>query len=542
MKTGESRSTCELSTPIAGSLTRLAQRVADRLVSAATGGARRRSSRRASAFRPSVEVAPARAGSGARRRAAAWRQRARSGGSFAGGRRERRLGDQRLDGERVEAPRPAQVVRALRAQWRASYARSTSRAESHGGANASSATAIRPMPPAARLRAGMLRSTVDRGADADDDERGQPDGRNRPDPVATGMHGEVRACAERAGGEQRVASEPSDGDERQHARREDEQQPPIARSRSTRRARASASAAASRALAVAEVGGVGQPWPPIPDDGMPLELVERDAPEVVAVRAELAEVARRRSPVSRCLNASHASCVHRTGWSTVATKRPTPASSADGEQREHGDPGDPASPGSDTRESPIGEGIDDADDGGDRSQHERDRPAWRTAPPNAAPSARNGSVSAQRRARRARPRWHVGTRSRKRVERDGEDDDRRHRERDAAALALRADPEREHRRRAAERDPAEHGVEPALGGQRDRRPERDERHRRLAVPVRDREVEPAGVVEQVGLAAAAQSHGRGERERRQADRRRRSPPSRSAAERSVTSGVTNATA
>ena len=106
---------------------------------------------------------------------------------------------------------------------------------------------------------------------------------------------------------------------------------------------------------------------------MTLELVPGDAPEVVAIRAERAEVARRRTRPGRAFRkSSQRSCVARTGWSTAAKKPTTTGQQRCADEAEH-DSSRPDSRRVRDAKPPVDQCVHEADERADACEHERDR-------------------------------------------------------------------------------------------------------------------------------------------------------------------------
>ena len=169
-----------------------------------------------------------------------------------------------------------------------------SREESHGGANASTATADCGNRHAGRGETRERFGVVARAGRPQEHEEGQADGRDRPDPVGRGVDQEVgrRREAGRCGEVAAPGSASGDHDEGSQRRRA-AAGTRRRRARSGRRARTSAPARASRRCDARRGRRGPNPRSPIPASGWCPNSCKRDAPEVVAVRAEAAEVGRR---------------------------------------------------------------------------------------------------------------------------------------------------------------------------------------------------------------------------------------------------------
>ena len=182
---------------------------------------------------------------------------------------------------------------------------------------------------------------------------------------------------------------------------------------------------------------------------------------------------------------------------------------------------------------PVGEGIRETGERADTRQHERDRAGA------AYGVVERLSLGAERLRQRFRSQDaehgddSCGHEQPQSPTRNGKHDDRGHGECDAAALALRSQPETRHGRRSAQRERADREMHVLPRRQREGGPEGDECQRRLAVPVRDREVQAAVEVQELRIALLAQPHGRpdGERAEAEDDDDRCSQPIRRSAER-----------
>ena len=423
-------------------------------------------------FSPGVEIARGRAGSGARSPAGCFATARASGGVPPARSDECRLcevADRRTADPAVapsaDRPRP-------RAQVGASYARSTRRDESHGGANANEGRrARRRCRPGIATRPATRRPVL-RERDADDDERRQADRGDRPHPVATCVDGEVCRRAERAGSQERASCTPADGDEEQQRPPSDhEQEADDARSRSSA---SSSSGVGAHAVSRRSFRGRDTRRPSRtaadPRERVTLELVPGHPPEVVAVRAERPKWLDADASRSTFLNSSQRFASRAPGG------RPTQRSCRHRPVRRYADETEDDPP----RRNPAPRSKREA---AGRRAHIRDRrvtpmPARtsvtcrhaRTASSNACPSVRYGSVSGsaanarehgddsrrheqpQARCPRRRTRRSLTPRARRR--------------RPCSVSPARGTPSR----RAAQRERADRRVELAVGRERDSRP------------------------------------------------------------------------
>ena len=290
----ESRSTWELRTPIAMSLARSPERDADRLVSREEA-ARGRAARGARPPSARHRGTRARAGSRALSLAAASRRPARAAGASPA---PSASADSAISG----STESGSSRRAQRRSLAAAGAGSVGRTRGRRSGPTATAARTRTTPTSDGDDAGRQRDArrqrvrqVARRADADDHEHGQADRRDRPDPVTPCVDGEVDTGAERTGCDaaSRRASRPTATSASTPAADDEHSadQPGLAQRVELERVRALRPSRRSRPCArYAHVPAAAADA----RQRVARELVEGDAPEVVAVRAELAEVARRR--------------------------------------------------------------------------------------------------------------------------------------------------------------------------------------------------------------------------------------------------------